>query len=80
MKNELVGVRISPELKTKAEHITKEYGFSNTQEFIREAIRARIEKYERQEAIKQLQQLAGTQTAKKASKQELANLAKKLYG
>ena len=37
-------------------------------------------KDKRQEAITQLQELAGTKTAKKASKEELAELAKKLYG
>lgn len=30
--------------------------------------------------IRKLKELAGTQTAKKASKQELADLAKRLYG
>jgi metal-responsive CopG/Arc/MetJ family transcriptional regulator len=65
MANTLVSLRISQDLLKESKVIAKEKGFSNTQEFIREAIRARVEEYRRQKIIEEANRLYGIAKGKK---------------
>lgn len=79
MAQPLIGVRLNPQLLAKAKRVTREQGFSSVQELVRSATRNYIEEYEKQRAIEQLNQLAGSATAAPKTKEELAQLAEKLF-
>ncbi len=81
MASPLVGIRMQPELLDRARRISEEEGFQSLQEFVRESVRARVEAFERQQAIEVLKKLAGS--AKRytpRTKEELSRLAGRLYG
>ena len=65
MANALVNIRMPADLLKDAENIVKTEGFGTTQEFVREAVREHVRKYKRQQALLQLDRLAGSAKSKK---------------
>jgi len=81
MANRLISIRISDELMSDINQLTKSQGYSNSQEFIRAAAREKIQKEKIAAATFELKKLYGSAKGKKikiASKQDIDALAKRL--
>jgi hypothetical protein len=65
MPNSLVNLRIPRELLKDTTTIAREEGFSNPQEFIREALRQHVRKYKMEQSLRELDRLAGSAKGKK---------------
>jgi Arc/MetJ-type ribon-helix-helix transcriptional regulator len=65
MANALLGVRLPPPLSEQVETISKAEGYTSTQEFVREALRDRVKEYYRQQALRELDRLAGSLKGKR---------------
>lgn len=73
----LLHIKVEPSMKQEIEQFSKQFHFASTTEFVREAIRARLEAYKRQEAFSQLQkqEFSGT----RPSTQERAAIVDELF-
>lgn len=79
MANTLISLRISRELLKESETIARAEGYSNTQEFIREAIRRQVEE-RRQRIIDDVSRLYGMakgKQVKEPGREERDDLARK---
>ena len=71
-----IHLRLPKILYKESEKIKKEFGFSNVQEFIKEAIRKTILEYKRQRALNNLKKNFGSvKNIKRLSKEELNKVA-----
>lgn len=80
MVSTLVGVRLPQPLCQQVETIARAEGYTSSQEFVRETLRERIKAYYREQALSELNRLAGSLKGKKIAKlslQERAKIAKK---
>jgi Arc/MetJ-type ribon-helix-helix transcriptional regulator len=78
--NPLINVRIPKVLQKEAKKHMVLDGYTNMQELIKSLLRDYAEKKKRGEDARKLLSLYGSQKGVKASKEELSDLAKKLYG
>jgi hypothetical protein len=60
MVNRMVHLRVPEKLYKDSESLTKEFGFSNVQDFFRNAVHRAIEEYNRQVAWAKVKALYGT--------------------
>jgi len=77
---DLVHLRLSKQLKDSINEIVESGFFSNTTEFIRDAIRRGIDEYEKRKAIRGLEMLRGkgrllTKEEQKKAKAELKHIS-----
>lgn len=56
----MIHLRVPENLYSKASLLSKDCGFSNVQEFIRDSVRKAVEEYELAQAIKRLETFKGS--------------------
>jgi Arc/MetJ-type ribon-helix-helix transcriptional regulator len=78
--NPLVNVRIPKVLQKEAKKYMILDGYNNMQDLIKSLLRDYAEKKKREEDARKLLSLYDSQKGKRASKKELSELAKNLYG
>ena len=66
----LVNVKLSEDLLTQMDEIYSQFGFSNRTEFIRNALREKIEEYKLKKAIQQLRKSYGVFKHKQTTEEE----------
>lgn len=77
--NKLVHLRISEKLYSEAKNFSKESGFSNVQEFIRNSIRKSVEDYELRKSLKKIESLKGSMPSTTSlTHEERKQIAKKV--
>jgi metal-responsive CopG/Arc/MetJ family transcriptional regulator len=80
MPNTLVSLRLSDNLLKEVDVISKEEGFSNIQEFIRDSIRLNIQKKKLEQSLLALDKLSGSaKNPKFKTKKQVEEYIKKLY-
>ena len=60
MTNKLVHLRVSDKLYRDSQEIVRENGFNSIQEFIREAVRKKVEEFQTMMAVRRLEKLKGS--------------------
>jgi len=76
MKDKSIHLRVPTLLYQESEEIKKDFGFSNIQEFIKDAMRKTILEYKRQKALKNLEKNFGSvKNIKRLTKEEREKLA-----
>ena len=81
MTNKLISIRMADKFVFEAQKVTQEEGFSNFQEFIKDAIRRAIREHQRRKnfaLLRSLQGSAANKNIKLASKKLFAKAAKSL--
>jgi Arc/MetJ-type ribon-helix-helix transcriptional regulator len=81
MANDLVSLRIPKNILRETELAVAREGYTNAQEYIREALREKLEKRKIRETLVELKKLEGSaKNPKILSKKELNRLIMKEYG
>ncbi|MEK6952984.1 MAG: hypothetical protein AABX29_08275 [Nanoarchaeota archaeon] len=79
MKDKSIHLRVPTLLYQESEEIKKDFGFSNIQEFIKDAMRKTILEYKRQKALKNLEKNFGSvKNIKRLTREEREKLALEL--
>jgi len=81
MTGHLLNIRVHEELYQDALELSKKEGYSSLQDFARNAIREKVKTLKTEMILMQLNKIRGSAkgTAKLASREELSQLAKKLF-
>jgi len=83
MANALISIRIPKELLKETRFLAQQEGFQGSQELIRQALREYVRKRKLEVAMQELKKIQvvahHNRQVRKATKQELNHLARKLY-
>jgi len=81
MANELISIRMSRELLSDAGDIARKEGFSNVQDFIRDAVRTSVKNRKLEASIAELKKIYGSaKTYKHRTKSEIDAYIRKVLG
>lgn len=78
MATDMISLKLEKKFLKDIDSIVKMQNYQNRTEFIRNALREKIEQTRKQEALKKIAQLKGASN-KKTSKEELEKLRKKAF-